>query len=108
MNKCLLKEQHLPSSKVSLVFDLLVAGGRQGLLVVAQHRIGVPRDDAVTDFVGFAPSLFGLGKFAVDQYSLSVWDEERPEIPLLNDIEEQGWSSQYLFTRYCQPVGDLS
>ena len=61
----------------------------------------------MTNFVGFAPSLFGVGKFAVDQYSLSVWDEERPEIPLLDDVEEQGWSSQYLFTRYGQSMGDL-
>ena len=71
-DKSILKEEKLAGGVVRFIFNLLMAGGRQSLLVVSQHRAFVPGNEAVSHLVRLSPSLFWLGQVAIDQNSHAV------------------------------------
>src|ERR1700678_4435145 len=68
----------------------------------------MPWDDAVTDFVPFAPTLLWLREMGVDEDALPVRNKKRTKIPLLNHVQQQRRPGQDLFARDGEPVRHLA
>jgi len=61
------EKKKLTRRVVRFSFNLLMTRRRQRGLIVAQHCVGVPRYQIVTDFMSLAPSLFQVGCLGINQ-----------------------------------------
>ncbi len=81
------EKKKLTGGVVRFGFNLLMTGRRQGGLIVAEHGIGVPRDQIVAD-LSLAPSLFQIGCLGINQNAPAVGQQQSLEAQLPNDIFE--------------------
>lgn len=84
------KEKQTPCREVSFGLHLLVAGRNERVLVITEHRVVMPWQEAMADLVGLVPPVLEFRLRAVEEYALLVWDVEGAKVEFADCFGEEG------------------